>query len=57
MHEETEYGKVSDRKAWFREQRKFVKEHEFITESARLLRGVTVEQQIEALNGLADEVK
>jgi len=57
LHEETEYGKVSDRKAWFREQRKFVKEHDFITETAKLLRGVTMEQQIETLNGLADEVK
>jgi hypothetical protein len=57
LHEETEYGKVSNRKAWFREQKKLVKEHAFITESAKFLGGATLEQQLEALDGLEDEVK
>jgi hypothetical protein len=47
--EEKEYGKVHDRKEWTEIQRKLLIDHEFITGTAKLLRSVTLEDQIAAL--------
>jgi adenylate cyclase len=47
--EETEYGKLHERKEWTEIQRKLLIDHEFITETARLLRSVSLEDQIAAL--------
>ena len=57
LKEETEYGKVSDSKAWIRNQMKILSEHKFITSSAELLRGVSFEDQVAALEAFLKEVK
>jgi adenylate cyclase len=57
VREETEYGKVTDRSAWIREQKTFLIKHEFITGTARLLRGITVEQQIANLEKYSKKIK
>jgi class 3 adenylate cyclase len=57
LKEETEYGKVTDRKFWIQAQRKFLIEHEFKTATAKLLRGVSVEDQIASLQAFISEVK
>jgi len=49
LREESEYGKPHDRKEWVEQQRKLLIEHEFRTNTARLLRSVPVEEQIAAL--------
>jgi adenylate cyclase len=49
LREELEYGKSHDRKEWMAEQRKLLIEHEFITDTAKLLRSVSVEDQISNL--------
>jgi len=49
LREESEYGKPHDRKEWVVQQRKLLIEHEFRTNTARLLRSVPVEEQIAAL--------
>ncbi len=51
LREESEYGKPHDRKEWVEQQRKLLIEHEFRTNTARLLRSVPVEEQIAALQG------
>ena len=56
LREETEFGKVSDSRGWLKKQTRLLEKHEFITPTARLLRGVAVEQQIIALHDLAREV-
>jgi adenylate cyclase len=57
LKEEAEYGKVSDSKLWIQAQRKFLMEHEFITSTARLLRSVSVEDQVSALQAFGKEIK
>jgi len=57
LKEETEYGKVSDIKSWIQTQRKLIKEHEFITSTARFLRSVSVEDQISVLEAFSKEIK
>ena len=49
LRERTEYGKLSDNKTWIELQRKELSDHDFITKTARLLRSVTVEDQIDQL--------
>ena len=49
LRERTEYGKHSDSKTWIEIQRKHLSDHEFITNTARLLRSVPVEDQIAGL--------
>jgi adenylate cyclase len=49
LRERTEYGKHSDNKTWIELQRKFLLDHEFLTNTAQLLRNVTVEDQIAGL--------
>ena len=47
--EEAEYGRVHERKEWVAIQRKLLIDHEFITNTAKLLRSVPVEDQISSL--------
>jgi adenylate cyclase len=49
LRERSEYGKHSDRRAWIEIQRKQLSDHEFITNTARLLRSVPLEDQIAGL--------
>jgi len=49
LREESEYGKPHDRTDWIEQQKKLLREHEFITDTARLLRSVSVAEQIAAL--------
>jgi adenylate cyclase len=49
LRERKEYGKHSDRKSWIENQKKLLSDHEFLTATARLLRGVSVEDQIAVL--------
>ena len=57
LREETEYGKVTDARSWIESQRKLLEDFEFITSTARLLRGVTSEEQIGALHEFSRELK
>jgi adenylate cyclase len=47
--EEAEYGKKYDKKDWIAIQRKLLLDHEFITNTAKLLRSVPLEDQISTL--------
>jgi adenylate cyclase len=49
LKEESEYGKPHDRKEWIDRQRKLLKDHDFITNTAKLLGSVSVEDQIAGL--------
>ena len=49
LRERTEYGKLSDNKSWIEDQKEFLKGHEFITTTARILRSVPVSDQLDAL--------
>lgn len=49
LRELTEYGKHPDDKAWLQQQKKLLKEHEFLTNTAKLLRDVSIEEQISSL--------
>jgi adenylate cyclase len=57
LKEETEYGKVGDSKAWVKRQLKLLTEVEFITSSAKLLRGVTADDQLAAFGSFVKELK
>jgi class 3 adenylate cyclase len=50
LRERTEYGKHSDLKTWIEIQRKLLTDHEFLTNTARLLRNVPIEDQIAGLH-------
>jgi hypothetical protein len=49
LREQTEYGKHSDRKTWIDSRIKQLSDHQFLTESARILRNISVEDQIAGL--------
>jgi hypothetical protein len=49
LRERTEYGKHPDNKTWIEFQRKQLTDHQFITDTGRLLRSVPLEEQIEGL--------
>jgi hypothetical protein len=49
FRERKEYGKHSDKISWIENQKKLLTEHEFLTTTAKLLRGVSVEEQISGL--------
>jgi len=49
LRERTEYGKHPAKKTWIKDQKQLLKDHEFLTNTASLLRGVTVEEQLELL--------
>jgi adenylate cyclase len=57
LKEETEYGLARDSKAWLQKQKKLLSEHEFITSTAKLLRGVSVEDQVATLEAFIRELK
>jgi class 3 adenylate cyclase len=57
LKEETEYGKVSDSKRWVQAQRDLLAEHDFKTSTAKLLRSVSVEDQLSALQVFSREIK
>ena len=54
QRERTEYGKHSDNKSWIGIQKKYLSDHEFITNTARLLRSVSVEEQIAELESYSE---
>ncbi len=49
LRERTEYGKHTNSKSWLEYQKKQLTEHDFTTNSARLLRSVHLDEQIEGL--------
>jgi adenylate cyclase len=57
LKEEKEYGKVPDSKEWIRNQMKILSGHKFITSTAELLRGVSFDDQVTALEAFLKEVK
>jgi adenylate cyclase len=50
FRERKEYGKHTDSKSWREIQKKLLSDHEFLTGTARLLRGVSIEEQIAGLH-------
>jgi class 3 adenylate cyclase len=50
LKEQTEYGFSPDRKTWIEIQRKLLINHEFITNTAKLLRSVSLEDQVGSLH-------
>jgi class 3 adenylate cyclase len=51
LRERTEYGKHTDSITWIKMQKEFLSDHDFHTNTARLLRGVTVQEQLAGLEG------
>jgi class 3 adenylate cyclase len=49
LRERTEYGKHTDSRTWIEIQKKLLSDHEFLTKTARMLRGVTIEEQLAGL--------
>jgi adenylate cyclase len=49
FRERKQYGKHTDRISWIENQKKLLTGHEFLTATARLLRGISVEEQISGL--------
>jgi len=49
LRERTEYGKLDQGKSWIDIQSEFLSHHEFITDTARLLRSVQLKDQISGL--------
>jgi adenylate cyclase len=54
LRESTEYGSHRDRTSWIDDQIKLLNEHDFITQSARLMRSVSLEEQIAAIKVYKD---
>jgi adenylate cyclase len=54
LRERTEYGKHTDNKTWIDIQIKQLSEHDFISDTAKLLRSVQAEDQIAALKETAN---
>lgn len=48
--EKTEYGKYPEGKNWLQQEMRSLKEHDFLTTTAKLLRNVQIDEQIEALD-------
>lgn len=57
LREESEYGKVKNREEWVNTQRKLLINHEFLTASAKLIRNVSVEEQLALLLEYEKEIK
>ena len=51
LRERTEYGKHTDHKSWIDQQIHQLSEHDFISDTAKLLRSVQLEDQIASLKG------
>jgi adenylate cyclase len=54
LRERMEYGKHCDKKSWIDIQEKLLTEHEFITDTARILRSVQAADQIAALHAYGE---
>jgi adenylate cyclase len=52
LREESEYGKSHGRKEWIEIQRKLLIDHEFLTNTGKLLRSVAIEDQVSALRAI-----
>jgi adenylate cyclase len=52
LRERTEYGKQTDNKSWIEFLKKQLSDHQFITKTARLLRNISEDDQIEGLQML-----
>jgi adenylate cyclase len=50
LRERTEYGKHPDNSTWIETQKKLLIEHEFMTATAKLLRSVSVKEQLAGLS-------
>lgn len=50
LREESEYGKLHSRKEWMEIQRQLLIDHEFITNTGKLLRSIPLEDQIASLH-------
>ena len=57
LREETEYGKISGRDDFIREQLALLADHEFLTDTAKLLRTVSADEQAVLLREFAKEIK
>jgi hypothetical protein len=57
FREETEYGKASDLNSWIKRQKQILSEHDFITETAKLLRSISPEEQAASLNDYTKGIK
>ena len=53
--EEKAYGKTADEKKWFREVVSIIEKNQFLTETARRLRSVPADEQLNALRVFAGE--
>ena len=51
----SENGFQCDKKAWVEIQKKVIEEHDFVTDSAKLMRSVTAEEQLKGLGTYADQ--
>jgi class 3 adenylate cyclase len=54
LREESEYGISHDRKEWIEIQRKLLNDHDFFTNTSKLLRSVAIEDQVAALQTIND---
>lgn len=54
LRERTEYGKHTDPKTWIEIQQRLLAEHDFLTNTGKLLRSVSVEDQINDLRKLSE---
>jgi hypothetical protein len=52
MRERNEHGIITTSNAWIDNQKKLLRDHDFLTKTGKLLRSVTVEEQIAALLSL-----
>jgi adenylate cyclase len=52
LKEETEYGMVKERRIWIQNHKKLLSDHEFFTKTAKLLRGVSADDQLLTLQTL-----
>jgi len=57
FREETEYGKVENRDIWISRQRALLADHDFLTQTASLLRGVSADGQALLLQEYGKEMK
>jgi adenylate cyclase len=57
LKEELQYGRVTDRKAWIHEQKRFLSELDYKTSTGKLLRSIGKEEQAAALTEFAKEIK
>ena len=54
LREKTEYGSHPEKEKWIEEQRLLLADHDFLTNSARLMRSVSLADQTDGLKALAE---